>query len=305
MVQSVAEELLYTTVRLEGKKKDGVSVGTGFFFHHEDRLFIVTNKHVIEGVTLGKFSVLKATGDNENKEPVLGECHEINFSESTFIGHPDPNIDVAVMNVSNHMSQFGDGGNSAYWKHITAELFPTSEHYEKYIGPMEEIVFIGYPSGIWDTKNLLPITRKGMTASPCYIDFEGGKKFLIDASVFPGSSGSPVFIYYAGGYADKQGGMYAGSRIHFVGIIAKVYQRVEQGEVKVIDIPTEQKRVAHVNQMIDLGITFKAETITETIDHFLLTVKVLEDAPKAIQTRNSPCHCGSGKRYKNCHGQLA
>lgn len=303
-MQSIAEELLYTTVRLEGTKKDGTSVGTGFFFFHDNRLFVITNKHVVEGVISGRFSVLKGKIENEEKSPLLGEFHLINFSESNFIGHPDPNVDVAVMNVSTEMSRVEEGESLAFWKHITTELFPTEEHFDKFIGPMEDIVFVGYPNGIWDTKNLLPITRKGMTASPCYIDFEGEKKFLVDASVFPGSSGSPVFIYYSGGHSDKQGGMYTGNRVHFIGIIAKVYQRVEQGDVKVIDIPTEQKAITQVNQMIDLGITFKAETVTESIDHFLFVVNSRVKQPHQSQSRNSLCHCGSGKRHKHCHGKV-
>lgn len=304
-MQSVAEELLHTTVRLEGHKKEGLSVGTGFFFFHDERLYIITNKHVIEGVVSGSFAVLKGEGDGEEKSPILGESHQINFIESNFIGHPNPSVDVAVMNISTQLSEICEGGEIAFWKHITQKLFPTEEQFDKFIGPMEEVVFIGYPSGIWDTKNLLPIARKGMTASPCYIDFEGEKKFLIDASVFPGSSGSPVFIYYAGGHSDKQGGMYTGNRIHFIGIISKVYQRLEQGEVQVIDIPTEQKTIAQVNQMIDLGITFKAETIIETIDHFLSVVAVREEVSIPMPSRNSLCHCGSGEKYKYCHGNLS
>ncbi|MBM4573131.1 hypothetical protein GS905_24685 [Rhodococcus hoagii] len=31
------------------------------------------------------------------------------------------------------------------------------------------------------------------------------------------------------------------------------------------------------------------------------TVDVQTDSP--VPTRRSPCHCGSGKRYKNCHGR--
>ncbi|HIF9093055.1 TPA: trypsin-like peptidase domain-containing protein [Photobacterium damselae] len=302
---SVAEELLHITVRLEGTKKNGTSVGTGFFFYHDERIYIVTNKHVVEGVVSGHFLVLKGKVENDEKIPLLGEFHSISFSEANFIGHPDPNVDVAVMNVSTMMSEVGGVGSTAFWKHITVDLFPTDEHFDKFIGPMEEVVFIGYPSGLWDTKNLLPITRKGMTATPCYIDFEGEKKFLIDASVFPGSSGSPVFIYYAGGHSDKRGGMYTGNRIHFVGIIAKVYQRVEQGDLAVIDIPTEQKTVAQVNQMIDLGITFKANTILETIENFLTVVNLKQTNVTQIPSRNSPCHCGSGAKYKHCHGKIA
>jgi len=304
-VQCIAEELLHTTVRLEGQKSDGVSVGTGFFFFHEDRLYVVTNKHVIDGVITGRFQVLKGEINDDEKTPLLGEYLEVDFTANHFVGHPDSNVDVAVMDVSTVMSQLEQAGQIAFWKHLTTDLYPTDEHYEKFIGPMEEIVFVGYPSGIWDTKNLLPITRKGMTASPCYVDFEGEKKFLVDASVFPGSSGSPVFIYYVGGHADKSGNMYTGNRIHFIGIIAKVFQRVEQGDVKVIDIPTEKKSVAEINQMIDLGIVFKANTILETCEHLLHVVQQQQNEIADQPSRNSPCTCGSGEKFKHCCGKLA
>lgn len=296
MMESIADELLHTTVRLEGIKKNGSSVGTGFFFYSESRIFLVTNKHVVEGVTSGEFFVLKAGYENDQKVPILGSFHRIGFTESQFIGHPESEVDVAVMNVSEYL----DG--TAYWKHVTEEIFPTESDFKNFIGPMEDIVFVGYPNGIFDTKNLLPVARKGMTATPCYLDFEGHKKFLIDASVFPGSSGSPVFIYYRGGHSDKQGTFISGNRYHFIGIIAKVFQRIEQGEIKVVEIPTEQTKVAEINQMIDLGIAFNPETIVETVKHFVsrTTEKTLQDRRTL---RNDPCHCGSGRRFKHCHGK--
>ena len=57
--------------------------------------------------------------------------------------------------------------------------------------------------------------------------------------------------------------------------------------------------------MIDLGITFKAETIIETIDHFLSVVAVREEVSIPMPSRNSLCHCGSGEKYKYCHGNLS
>ncbi|TYC57610.1 serine protease [Marinobacter sp. BW6] len=301
---SLAEELLHTTVRLEGKKANGTSVGTGFFFFRDERLWLVTNKHVVEGVLAGRFFVLKGIGGGEDKQPLLGEFHEVSFSASNFIGHPDPTVDVTVMNVSKIMSENGGIGSTAFWKHISEDLFPTEEHLDKFIGPMEEIVFIGYPSGLWDTKNMLPIARKGMTATACYVDFDGEKKFLIDASVFPGSSGSPVFIYYAGSHPDKRGGFYSGNRMHFIGLIAKVFQRLEEGEVKAVDIPTEENQIAQVYQMIDLGITFRPETIIEAIDYYLACVGNSPISTPKSPSRNSLCQCGSGKKYKHCHGLI-
>lgn len=266
---SLGEDLLHTTVRIEGTTPNGSSVGTGFYFMHEERVFLVTNKHVVKDVTNGKFVFLKAEIDNGEKVPVFGEGYTIVFNQSNFIGHPDPEIDISVMNISTILSEFESKKMFVYFKTITEQNIPTSKELETFVSPLEEIVFIGYPSGIWDSKNILPVARKGMTATPYYIDFEGQKKFLIDASVFPGSSGSPVFIYYAGGYPDKKGNFYAGNRINFLGIIAQVYHRVEEGDIKVRNIPTHQQAISETKQMIDLGVVFKAEAVIESINNYV------------------------------------
>ncbi len=83
-------------------------------------------------------------------------------------------------------------------------MLPTEETI-KIIDAFEESMFIGYSSGLWDDVNLIPITSKGITATPILINFQGKNEFLIDASAFPGSSGSPVFLYKTGAYLHKSG----------------------------------------------------------------------------------------------------
>ena len=273
-MESIAEQLQMITVRLEGHTENGLSVGTGFLYMHKDRLFVVTNKHVIRGVTHGSFMLHKASVNSEGiKTCVPGEGYVVNFSESNFIGHENDHIDVSVMNISEHILNLEKAGNLVFWKNIDAQTNPKLEDYEKFISPIEEIVFIGYPSGIWDSHNLLPIVRKGITATPCYVSFQGEPKFLIDASVFPGSSGSPVFLYYSGSYADKLGNLYAGSRAFFLGILAEVFQRLDDGDIKVKEVPTAEKPYAEYKQMIDLGIVFNVDTVIEAVDHYMDKVK--------------------------------
>ncbi|MBK5008000.1 trypsin-like serine peptidase [Pseudomonas sp. S32] len=261
---SIAEELTFTTVRLEGQLANGSTVGTGCLFLKYDRIFVVTNKHVVRGVINGQFHVSRANAAGDG--PELGSPLAIQFTEHDFVGHPDPDVDVAVMNVSQPLSDLYRNGTPPFFKNLAESHFPTAEHFDKFIGPMEEIVFIGYPSGMWDSVNGSPISRRGMTATPCYVDFEGTKTFLIDASVFPGSSGSPVFIYYAGGHPDKEGNLYAGNRVHFLGLISSVYHRDQEGDIKVVAVPTAQRAYAEFRQMIDIGVVFKWGTVSETID---------------------------------------
>jgi hypothetical protein len=134
---------------------------------------------------------------------------------------------------------------------------------------LEPVTFIGYPNGIWDSKNLLPIARRGMTASPISVDFENTPRFLIDASVFGGSSGSPVFLLNQGVYTDKTGGTIIGSRLLFVGVIAAVFFRTQFNQVVAVPIPTQVQPMVQQQEMIDLGIVFKARTVIETVEAFL------------------------------------
>jgi hypothetical protein len=60
--------------------------------------------------------------------------------------------------------------------------------------PAQQVLFVGYPNGIRDRMHNLPVARGGLLASLPTVDFDGEPDFLIDAKVWPGSSGSPVFV---------------------------------------------------------------------------------------------------------------
>ena len=71
------------------------------------------------------------------------------------------------------------------------------------ISHIEDVTIVGYPDGLSDTKNNLPLVRRGITASSLHYDFNGSSTFLIDAAIFPGSSGSPVYLYNTGTFPVK------------------------------------------------------------------------------------------------------
>jgi hypothetical protein len=123
------------------------------------------------------------------------------------------------------------------------------------------VIFIGYPNGMFDQKHYTPIVRQGFIATPADLDFDGESVFLIDASVFPGSSGSPVFSYER----DRTGNMTAPK---LLGLISAVFTQRMDGKIDWIPAPTNVIPVPSVDQMIDLGVVFKAPLITETIADF-------------------------------------
>ena len=271
-IKSTYENLIFTTVRIETTLKNGArSTGTGFVFNYEHNdkhfLFIVSNKHVVKDAIEGRLEFnLKKNG-----EPDLGNKYTLTITdfENRWIGYPDTDIDVAITPFIPILNELKKVNVDIYYRAIPASLIP-SEDITREIDAVEDIIFIGYPNGIYDKKNLLPIVRKGITATPANIDFEGQPTFVIDASIFPGSSGSPVFICNVGSYTKKgTNDLFAGTRLMFLGIVASVFIKQDINTLEVVTIPAKDVPIVKTNQMIDLGVVFKSSCIVEVIENFL------------------------------------
>ena len=192
--------------------------------------------------------------------------------EKIWFGHEKDNVDVAITPFVPILNYIHKQGVQIFYKSIPDSLIPNEESLKR-IDAIEEVLFIGYPCGLWDQRNFIPIVRKGVTATPIYIDFNGEKQFLIDASVFPGSSGSPVFLYNVGTFWDrKTKATVVGNRLLFLGILSHVFQMPDTGEVI---ISSKNMPLVKTKQLLDIGIVFKAETIIETIRCFLKSKNIL------------------------------
>ncbi len=126
------------------------------------------------------------------------------FTSGSWVGHPDPQVDGGVMPLDPLLTRMLEIGKPPFFRAIPVESFATAELHDQ-LDALPEVIFFGYPKGLFDSKNLLPITRTGRTATPIAIDYQGQAKFLIDASVFPGSSGSPVVLLEDGMYKNRSG----------------------------------------------------------------------------------------------------
>jgi len=274
-IQTLAEQLFFTTVRIETSSPVGIGTGTAFVFSYEwddkTALFLVTNKHVVAKATSGRFFFTLSDGT----QPLVGQRFDIQIDnfELRWHGHPRGDIDIAVMPLVPILQEIEKTGKRVFYKSISHTLIPTPKQLND-LDAIEEILFIGYPNGIFDTKNLMPIARRGTTATPVQIDYNGAPIFLVDASVFPGSSGSPVLICNSGGYASKSG-FVIGTRVFFLGVIAQVAIREEFGKIEFVSIPTAQIPIVKTQQMIDLGVVYKSSTVIDTVLDFLKVNKAL------------------------------
>lgn len=272
-VQTILEKLLFSTIKIETIYANGTGSGTGFFFNYiydnQTFPFIVTNKHVIEN-SIGAYLTFI---EEKAGAPVIGNGFTLGIGqewwEKCWFGHSDPDIDIAVIPLNPLLEDtISRHEISPFCQFVTSALIPSQAQLDS-LSVLETITFLGYPNGLWDPKSLIPVMRRGTTATPLMLDFEGKPKFLIDASVFGGSSGSPVFITDQGMYTTRTGSTRVGSRIYFIGVIAGVYYRTDKNEVIPGPLPMLNGAVVEFNQMIDLGIVFKAHTVEETIMQFI------------------------------------
>jgi len=264
---SISEQLTYCTVRIEGKTKEGnTSVGTGFFydfnqFEGKSIPAVVTNKHVIENIEEGGF-LLNLLDANDDLDFVDHKQVIINDFENQWISHPDPNIDLCVMPIAPIVNLANTHGNKMFYVKLENSLLPTDQELED-LTAIEEIIMVGYPAGIWDSHNNKPIIRKGITATHPSLNYEGRPEFLIDAACFPGSSGSPVFLYNMGNYTNRKGGTIIGNRFKFLGIMYAGPQYTSTGEIEIVTIPTADKLVSKSNIPINLGNVIKSPKLLD------------------------------------------
>lgn len=264
---TIFEQLTYSTVRIEAANSTSISTGSAFIVNYEidgnNCLFLVTNKHVVKGFEFGTFifTIADASGN-----PTL-LTHKINVPqfESAWIMHQDPNIDLCIMPLGPILNLLDKQQIKVFFCSLPISIIPTEEEKEQ-IDAVEEVYMIGYPNGLFDSKNNKPIVRKGITATEFSNNYNGKREFLIDMQVFPGSSGSPVILFDKYGYTDKKGNYYLDKkRIHLMGIVHAVFQKNAQGTLQPIQIPTATTVISNTPIPIGLGIVVKSECLQDFI----------------------------------------
>jgi hypothetical protein len=267
---STSEQITYSTVRIECEYADGTSgTGTGFFFHmlqnetnNTHVPVVITNKHVINGSKKGRLILTKS---DSNNTPIDTEHFQVYFDnfESFWTKHPESDVDLCAMPMAPFLNEARRRGEKLFYVSLNKSLLPTDEQLNEF-SALEEILMVGYPNGIWDHVNNKPILRKGVTATHPNFDYCGKKEIMIDAACFPGSSGSPVFIFNEGGYRDKKGNTFMGkSRVILLGILYAGPQHTAEGDIQIIDIPTGQSPIAISRIPNNLGLVIKSERILE------------------------------------------
>lgn len=252
---------------------DNNTSGTGFFFNFQVNSTelvpsIITNRHVLEGIN--SIRLVFSTNDYFSSDERTVSKFDINYSDiqHRIVYHSDPEIDLCALLITPIIEHQISKGLHFEMSYLSMEDIPSDEQLEG-LRFVEELTMVGYPNGISDERNNFPIFRKGTTASHPGVDFNGKPECVIDMTVTPGSSGSPVFVYNSNGYKEKNGSLVLGSeRLIFLGVNKAVFTISTIGEI--IEVPAPTKAVSLSSVGINLGIIVKSNAIRDIEKQILL-----------------------------------
>lgn len=266
---SVINDIIYSTIRVVCRLSDGMSIGTGFFFNINNNgvsiPVIVTNKHVVDGSIHGTLIFNKATSEDEHASPIAEQVRvEIDDFREKWVFHPDANVDLCVLPLTQIIDEQRSHNNILYYKSLPKTIIPSVSELQE-LNSIEDIVMIGYPIGIWDRLNNLPIVRRGITATPAKVNYMEEHKFIIDAATFPGSSGSPVLILNPISASRPFRDAIVDQAL-LLGILYAGFVRDERLGYKIVDIPTRLNQPVVSSMYANLGVVIKSNRLLDFED---------------------------------------
>jgi Trypsin-like peptidase domain len=265
----ISDQLRYMTVRILTSKQEDTNwtgSGTGFLymFANDDKQapFLVTNKHVIDDAVVIGLTFHVTIDNNETPLPGCGRLISFRSCQTPLIRHPDSDVDLAAIGI---VPIFDHAVNHEGWcpyiKCLDKTFLPSAQMISDF-SAIEDLVMVGYPTGLVDAVNNFPVVRRGITSTPYITSYQGKQEFLADIPVYGGSSGSPIFLMNEGSWSTANG-LAMGTRFALLGVLYAGHTETVNGDIVAEPIPTNIMSVARVKHMINLGLCIKSALIED------------------------------------------
>lgn len=256
-LQSISEQLMYNTIRIESSS----GVGTGSFFNFKVNdgqvPVIITNKHVVNynpNETVSFYIHAK----NENGEP--DKNISVNWTTDWYF-HSE--FDLCFCYATPIFKKIKHDIHLDPFYVVNDDSLINTQTQLEGLTAVEELTMVGYPIGLYDEVNNLPIFRRGYTACHPSIDFNRKGIGLIDMACFPGSSGSPIYIMNEGSYQTKRGTLCLEDRVILLGYLFAGPMYSADGKIIIKEIPTSTEVNVSTKITTNLGYYIKASALEE------------------------------------------
>ena len=215
---------IVATVSLIIQLKAGAQLGTatGFFYTKNDKLFLVTNQHVVRddktNTVPDTLRLVLHVDENDVRKKANLDLQLYQGNQRRWKNHPKiSDADVAVMEIDKKQIE----GKFFVKAWSSATFLP--QHYV--ISPGDDVFVMGFPLGFHDTAHNLPVFRNAMIASAYGVPFQDSQLFLTDANLHPGTSGSPVITKPKNTWVDDKGNvsMVTGTTYYLLGVHSGTY----------------------------------------------------------------------------------
>jgi len=161
------------------------------------RIYVVTAKHLIQPTRLRDlttFTFAIRVGKQDHVDWHRLELSGAELGKRLHVCQKDT-VDVAVVEVTDLENQeikklLEERIQVMNISGATLDQLPNKSPLE--VQPGDDVIVIGYPMGLYDQFNKLPVLKKGMLSTPVGLHFDGLDAFLLDFKYYEGSSGSLI-----------------------------------------------------------------------------------------------------------------
>ena len=267
---------LTTIVKAQGIQE--IAQGTGFFYNVIDTLksnawskingiWLITNRHIVlqkdfmnrESLPeLFTFYMRKLGDSSLLWEPIQLSANELRKRLKIF---EDSTIDVVAIDVQDLLMKKTMSDKSVIqWQGVSKNDLPDEN--PQNIQVTDDVSIVGFPLGFYDNLNLFPIVKTGSIASRWGFGYNGNPYFLIDAKLFPGSSGSIVISKPANFMVDTSGTLFSSKskQYIFLGIYSGEPHLMPTETFDTGDLIIQKKR------KYDVGIVWYSSLIPELVE---------------------------------------
>ena len=276
------------TVRIVGQRGgQATSIGTGFMYAVPENLplsnspadtaarfvpLLITNKHVVnecDEISI-QLTLAPESAPIGSDGQLVGKFQEaFRLPVGMSLGHPNAQVDLCGFPIGGLLNHITARGMQLRHQFLNPSYKPDVA-LRSILRAIEPVVMVGYPSGIWDSVNNAPIVRRGSTATHPLIRYEDRPEFLIDAACFPGSSGSPVFLFEDGMYRTADSSLTPGTRIAFLGVLYAGPQFTAEGRLEPRPIPNNVTQTPITSVPMNLGFVIQSDQLDVLAEEFLL-----------------------------------